>query len=122
MLNISSRIKKILAVDDDASVLELIPLIFESYLVKGISTIENLDKVIGDFKPDIILLDIVMGNIDGRTICNQLKNSLITAHIPVILLTASILKPDSIPCKSDAILEKPFDIYQLEALVERLIL
>lgn len=49
------------------------------------------DKVIAlsTNKPDLILLDIWMGNYDGREICRQLKNNPATGNIPIILISAS---------------------------------
>lgn len=80
---------KILLVEDD-------PLIYRMYqklfTLEGYETEtanngqEGLDKL-KDFKPDIIMLDIMMPTMDGVTMLNHLKENPETAEIPVVILT-----------------------------------
>ncbi|MGQ8366717.1 GGDEF domain-containing response regulator [Glaciecola sp. 1036] len=48
--------------------------------------------------PDLIILDLNMPNLDGITLCNQIKSNLTTAHIPIIFITASVLPSDQDRC------------------------
>lgn len=82
--------KKILIADDDADILFVLKMMLE---LKGykVELASEGDKVIAlsTNKPDLILLDIWMGNYDGREICRQLKNNPATGNIPIILISAS---------------------------------
>lgn len=82
--------KKILVVDDDADILFVLKMMLER---KGyeVETSAEPDKILppGSTLPDLVLLDIWMGNYDGRDICRQLKADPATQQLPVILLSAS---------------------------------
>ncbi|WP_406824051.1 PleD family two-component system response regulator [Pedobacter sp. KACC 23697] len=116
-------VKKILIVDDDENIHDIIKLIFEEehYYVKGILNGDDfeLEETIADFLPDIILLDIFIGKHDGRNICNRLKNNPETAAVPVILLSA--VNMDNLSCLPDDTIEKPFDITDLHQKVKALL-
>lgn len=116
-------VKKILIVDDDENIHDIIKLIFEEehYYVKGILNGDDfeLEETIADFLPDIILLDIFIGKHDGRNICNRLKNNAETAAVPVILLSA--VNMDNLSCSPDDTIEKPFDITELQQKVKALL-
>lgn len=117
----NTLVKKILIVDDDENIHDIIKLIFEEehYHIKGILNAGNLEETIADFLPDIILLDILIGKYDGRDICNKLKHNPKTAYLPVILLSA--LNMDNLGCSPNDIIEKPFDIMNLQQKVKALL-
>ncbi|MGQ7852663.1 response regulator [Pedobacter sp. WC2501] len=117
----NTLVKKILIVDDDENIHDIIKLIFEEehYHIKGILNAGNLEETIADFLPDIILLDILIGQYDGRDICNKLKHNPKTAYLPVILLSA--LNMDNLGCSPNDIIEKPFDIMNLQQKVKALL-
>lgn len=81
-------------------------------------------KICTDLKPDIIISDIMMPVMDGLDMCQQLKKNMMTATIPVILLTA---KDDhetelkSIHLNIDAFISKPFDSGILYSRVKQLL-
>ena len=115
--------RRILVVDDDKDILEII----EYVLADGGYTVETLtdghfllDKV-RDFKPNLIILDIMLGNMDGRELCRALKTNLETHAIPVVMISAShALKDINSPNhQPDAFVAKPFDIDALLECVQR---
>ncbi|MEH3111782.1 response regulator [Pedobacter terrae] len=116
-------VKKILIVDDDENIHDIIRLIFEEehYHIKGLLNADDfeLGETIDDFRPDVILLDIFIGQHDGRDICNRLKFNSKTASVPVILLSA--VNMDNLSCSPDDIIEKPFDIIDLQQKVKVLL-
>jgi len=114
-------VKKIFIVDDDENIHDIINLIFEEdhYLIKSVLSADNLDEAIADFLPDIILLDIRIGKHDGRDICNKLKKNDKTAHLPIVLLSAANIY--NLGCSPTAIIEKPFDIMDLQHKVKTLL-
>ncbi|MDD3375065.1 MAG: response regulator [Candidatus Omnitrophica bacterium] len=72
-------------------------------------------------KPDLILLDVVMPEIDGREVCRQLKADESTKDIPIIFLTASDTANDIIDhfdLGADMHLTKPIDAKELIAQIE----
>src|ERR1700760_228961 len=109
--------KNILVVDDDESIREMITYILESEGYK-VSGLENGQAVVGtvqDTQPDLVLLDVQLGDRDGRDICRELKQLEATRKIPVIMISANsgwqaLMEKK---CKPDDFLSKPFDIGEL---------
>jgi DNA-binding response OmpR family regulator len=88
---------KILAVDDEPDTLELLRTIFEaegfiiSTAINGKSCIEMVEK----FRPDIILLDIMMPSMNGWIVYLNLQKDVETKKIPIIILSAKTLTDES---------------------------
>ena len=116
--------KRILAIDDDSGLLEVFPMIFNDrdYNLKCVTDISDLDNLVEDFKPDLILLDIWIGKVDGRVVCNYLKSHEKTSQIPVVLISGVVIDIDDAHCTPDAIIQKPFDIQTLLTIAEELLL
>ena len=108
--------KKILVVDDDPEVLNVVKLLlsYNNYAVKAIRKWQVITQTIQQFKPDIILLDIDLGGADGSEICKQLKKSEETKDVPVILISAYSM-PDAYfkRCNAQGFIGKPFEISSL---------
>lgn len=113
---------KILIVDDDLDILEVIGLILEEegFQVELMGNGKDIFEHISHFHPDLIILDVMLGNMDGREICNSIKNTKITNHIPVIMISATHNMDQFIKktCSPDDFLAKPFDIINLIHKVE----
>lgn len=113
--------KKILIVDDDIDILEPISLLLEGvgYAVVSLSKGEKAYGKIGEVKPDLILLDILMSGSDGRKICRKLKDSTVTHNIPVVMMSAHpSAKRDSEQCGADDFIAKPFEADELIRVVK----
>lgn len=114
---------RILAVDDDKDILEILQFILEDsgYEVDTLSDGRLLFDKIQQKEPDLILLDIMLGTTDGRELCKNIKLQGKTQKIPVIMISAShniadVLKQD---CAPDDFLAKPFDIHVLLQKIQR---
>jgi ligand-binding sensor domain-containing protein/signal transduction histidine kinase/CheY-like chemotaxis protein len=74
--------------------------------------------------PDLIISDIMMPEMDGLCLCNAIKDSIETCHIPVILLTAKA-GPDSriegLHKGADSYVEKPFNLTELDLQVRNIL-
>jgi len=83
---------KILVVDDDVTLLEMYKerLELSGFDVKTATNGEEGIKLVGDFKPDLILLDIMMPRVNGFDVMESLKKNPDTADIPVLMLTALV--------------------------------
>ncbi len=80
--------KKILVVDDEPSNLEVLKGILESsYELSFAKDGKTALEVVGKNKPDLILLDIMMPNMDGYEVCRRIKADPETLKIPVIFVT-----------------------------------
>ncbi|MCK9225743.1 MAG: response regulator [Candidatus Muirbacterium halophilum] len=110
--------KKIIVVDDDLDILELMDTVLhtEKYNVITVCDAVKLGIKVITEKPDLILLDIMMPSIDGYEVCRSLKEDDITKNIPIILVTGIDLKAvknNYIKVGADSYLLKPFTPEQL---------
>lgn len=114
---------RILVVEDDPDVLEVIQLILEAnnYKVFPLMTGRPIFKIIDEFNPDLILMDIRLDGMDGRVIFKEIRTREKTAHLPVIL-TSGGFSEDYIMREqllADDYLEKPFEMSALLKKLEK---
>ena len=84
--------KKILVVDDDPDLVETTSIILKSKkydVIAAYGGIEGLEKARNE-KPDLNVLDVMMPDKDGYTVCRELKADPDLSGIPVLLLTAVV--------------------------------
>jgi DNA-binding response OmpR family regulator len=113
----------ILVVDDQTDLLELLDIALsqEGYIVRTAASGNEAMAMIAAEKPDLILLDIILGDLSGIKMTTKLKNDTDTSHIPVILLTAKDTETDIIVGLSvgaDDYITKPFSTKVLLARME----
>ena len=85
---------KILIIDDDPASTDLIRILLSSYPAEVFSTnlpAEGIDMA-KKLKPDLILLDLWMPEMDGRQVCKAIRNS---SSVPILILSA-LDTPDTI--------------------------
>jgi DNA-binding response OmpR family regulator len=106
--------RKILIVDDDQAILEVLTLLFdiEGFDVKALIDASSIDDAIKKFNPDLILLDVMLGALDGGEICHRLKSSEETKHIAIVMISANhdMKRISYKECYPDDFIPKPFDI------------
>ena len=84
--------KKILVVDDDPDLVEATSIILKTKnydVCAAYDGVEGLEKARNE-KPDLIVLDVMMPEKDGYTLCKELKADPDLSRIPVLLLTAVV--------------------------------
>lgn len=117
-----SRKKKILVVDDDTDVAIYIKSIFrDAYHVETRHSAEEALKDMERIMPDIVLSDVVMGEMSGFDLCREMKGNLMLSHIPVVMITAKSEMKEQISglrLGAVAYVTKPFDPNYLRAVVE----
>ena len=107
---------KVLVVDDDEDLLEMVTLVLRIHGIDVFSINDHQDffPALASFFPDIVVLDIYLQEADGRDFCRQMKMMEQYRKIPVILYSAGHITADSIEdCRADSFLQKPFDISML---------
>jgi two-component system phosphate regulon response regulator PhoB len=114
---------KILVIEDEAPIQELLQFNLErkKYRVKVVDSGEAALAEVGDFMPDLILLDIMLPGADGLEICKQIKSNPDTAPIPIIMLTALSEEADivtGLELGADDYITKPFSPSVLLARVK----
>lgn len=109
--------KRVLVIDDNEDILNVISILLdmEGYEVKCCDNGHCISETILTFSPHIILLDIMLGDMDGREVCRALKSNPRTEHIPVIMISAShgLYDGKDSGCLADDFIAKPFDIDML---------
>ena len=97
-------------------------LISEDYnLIEATNAAECL-KVLESTKPDLILMDINMPDMDGYTLTAKIKTTPGFERIPILALTANVMRGDkekTLEAGCDGYIQKPLDIDQLVQEVER---
>ena len=114
--------KKILVVDDDKDIIEPLALILEAkeFTIKTLTKGKSVYSRIASFKPDLLLLDILMSGSDGRDICKKLKHDKKTRDLIVIMMSAHpTAKKDSAEIGADDFIAKPFETEDLLRLLEK---
>ena len=122
----NKRTIKVLVVDDEESIREALRMALE---MRGIFSIreaadgkEALKKVIQS-KPDVIILDVEMPEMDGLQAHRELKRDPQARDIPVIFLSAKPYKDiaQTVPIGVDEYMEKPLGIKELYAKIDKVI-
>ncbi len=104
---------KVLVLDDDVDLLEMVEMVLRHHkmTVFPIQHSSMLFDTINKIEPDIILMDIFLGDADGRSLCRQLKTSAEHSQVPVLLYSAGYIIDNSIEdSMANEFLPKPFDI------------
>lgn len=114
---------KVLVVDDERNILDIIKFNLEVEGYEVITSMEGDDalRMVCEIKPDLILCDIMMPVLDGLEVCRRLKSDGRTNHIPVVMLSARTQTQDkiaSIEAGADDFITKPFDFSDLVARIK----
>jgi len=118
----SPRVGRILLVEDEGDVAELIryTLTKEGYEVLWASNGADALRQARDGRPDLILLDLMIPQLNGWEVCRRLKQDAATLAIPVIMVTARVEEGDKVlgfEMGADDYVTKPFSPRELVARV-----
>ncbi len=117
--------RRILIVDDDANSTHLVKILLERsgpYLVLEENDAANADQTAHNFKPDVILLDIVMPKIDGGELATQIEADRELHDTPIIFLTALATHGEAksgLLIQGHPLVAKPISIPELIDAIEK---
>lgn len=117
---------RILVVEDDFDIANMLHIYFsgQGYQVEVASRGSDALTYCRRQLPDLIVLDIMLPDMDGYTVCRELRTTTRTKHIPIIFLTQKDERSDRIQgleLGADDYITKPFDIEELKLRVRRAI-
>ena len=116
---------KILLVDDEEKNIKILLEILEyeeEYITKSVLSGKECLEVIPEFKPDILLLDIMMPELNGYEVCKQIRNNPEYSSMKILMLSGRAMKDEiskGMAAGADKYLSKPFSMAELlDALKE----
>ena len=117
--------KKVMVVDDEQDFLRITKLNLEEtgkYEVLTLSSAKNIISQLHGFKPDIILLDLLMPAIGGIDACKMLNDDPAGKSIPIIILSALDKEQDKLKAYKEGVVDyavKPIEKDELIAKIEK---
>jgi CheY-like chemotaxis protein len=124
--------KQILIIDDQSQLLSLMRRILEDEQYQ-VSILQNGKDAFSQMKallPDLLILDLKLGDVSGQDVLKQLKMDAVTAEIPVIVYTAAVLEAGEVArtIENDPklyqrvyLVRKPFELDDLLTLVGQVV-
>jgi len=117
--------KTVFIIDDDLGLQTVLTLALKDAgynVVSAPDGLEGLERM-PDVKPDLILSDVMMPQVDGVQVFEALKERLRDDNIPIVMMTALNRKPwfADLEAEGAVILQKPFDVDHLLAVVAMLL-
>jgi DNA-binding response OmpR family regulator len=124
--------KRILVVDDRNELLHLMRRVLEDeqYQVSILQEGKDAFMTVKDMVPDLLILDLKLGDVSGLDVLKQIKDDATTADIPVIVYTAAVLEAEEVSRSIESrpefyndvhLLRKPFELTALLDKVEELL-
>jgi DNA-binding response OmpR family regulator len=116
-------VPKILVVDDELNILELVKLYLgnEGYQIETVSRGREAIAKMASVSPDMVILDLMLPDIDGFEVCRQIRSK---SNVPILMLTArkeDIDKIVGLEMGADDYLTKPFNPRELTARIRAIL-
>ena len=111
--------KKILVVDDEVDIAEILRLLLDGDGVEVLVAHNGQEalEMVREERPQLILSDVMMPVLDGRELCRRVRADPATSHITIILMSAAHQKGRG-EWGADAFLRKPFDLLEVLEIVD----
>ena len=119
MQNLHSGRKRLLIVDDDAEIVEMMTDVLNRdgrFEVKTASTGYDAGIMTQKFRPDLILLDYMLPDVNGNIVCKTIREDTEFANTRIIIISGVINQPeidDLLKSGAEAFMKKPFSIAEL---------
>jgi len=118
--------ERLLLIEDDADLVQSLRLALrrENYSIDhALSGLEGLTKVVEE-PPDLLLLDLNLPDMDGLSICREIRGNAATRDLPIIMLTARAQEHDRVlglDLGADDYIVKPFSVRELKSRIQALL-
>lgn len=117
---------KIIVVDDDLAIRTLVKVNLEMQGHQVLTAVDGVEgyALIQQEQPDLVILDVMMPNADGYTVCQRIRKNPDIANIPVLMLTALGVVEDKVKgfdVGADDYLVKPFELPELQVRTRALL-
>lgn len=121
-----SRKAKVLVADDEPLIREFLHQVLTDSGYEVVTVADGVEALVAAERerPDLILLDIKMPNLDGLDTCRELRKRPVTKHCRIIMLTAYDTRDrleESIVAGADDFLGKPVDLTELQIRVRSML-
>jgi len=117
MVTVPNPLPKLLVIDDEPQIRVLLREFFSDHFEVTVgATGKEAVALSRSVKPDIILMDMMMPELDGVSACDQIRQTPETRHIPVLILTAantSMERMRAFNLGADDFISKPFEIEEV---------
>lgn len=118
--------RKLLIVDDEPSITQLLRLNLEktgNYTIRTENVAERVLSALQEFKPDLILLDVMMPGMDGGTLAGKIHQTRAFKNLPIVFLTAAV-KQEELDARNGVIggfpyIAKPLNVRGVIEIIEK---
>jgi DNA-binding response OmpR family regulator len=116
----------VLVVDDEDNIREMLSMLLEMFgytVTKAQDGLDALDKI-REVQPDLILLDVMMPNMDGISLCKLLRTQPETADLPVIILSGKTnfgAEAEGLAAGANVYMFKPMDTQKLLSTIRNVL-
>ena len=126
----TSKIKKVLIVDDEIEVVDLLSTLlkdeFPGWQLKFATNGFTAGRMIGEFCPDLVILDLMLPGVDGFQVCRQIRSDPLFSGVRILAVTgydSPEMRSKIMGCGADDYLAKPMDhkefLKRVRTLLER---
>jgi DNA-binding response OmpR family regulator len=117
---------RILIVDDEPNIVLALELLMkkEGFEVHTVDDGEKAFLAVGEFRPDLVLLDIMMPKMDGYEVCQRIRSDASFKDVRIIMLTAKgreVEKEKGLALGADSYITKPFSTREVVMRVKNLL-
>jgi DNA-binding response OmpR family regulator len=118
--------KRILIADDEPNIVASLEFLMEQagYEVKAVADGNEALAAVASFRPDLVLLDVMMPGRSGYEVCEKLKGDAATRGVKVLMLSAKgrdVEMAKGLDLGADAYVTKPFSTRELAAKVREML-
>jgi DNA-binding response OmpR family regulator len=118
--------KRILIADDEPNIVASLEFLLrqQGYAIRIAHAGDEALAAVGEFRPDLILLDVMMPRMSGYDVCQKLREIPECAHLKIVMLSAKgrdVEVTKGIAVGADAYVTKPFSTKELVAKVRELL-